>query len=47
MQRRVPDNRLARELVGYEPRLPIESIIAAVVEDTRAAEALVKGTNRR
>lgn len=47
MQRRVPDNRLARELVGYEPRLPIESIIAAVVEGTRAAEALVKGTNRR
>lgn len=35
MQRRVPNNALAAELIGYEPRLALERIIDAVVEDVR------------
>lgn len=35
MQRRVPNNALAAELIGYEPRLALERIVDAVVEDVR------------
>ena len=35
MQRRVPNNALAAELIGYEPRLPLEGIIDAVVQGER------------
>lgn len=35
MQRRVPNNSLAAELIGYEPRLPLERIIDSVVEGVR------------
>ncbi|PPF78181.1 NAD-dependent epimerase/dehydratase family protein [Pseudoclavibacter sp. Z016] len=35
MQRRVPNNQLAAELIGYEPRLPLERIVDAVVDGVR------------
>ncbi|KAB1662557.1 NAD-dependent epimerase/dehydratase family protein [Pseudoclavibacter chungangensis] len=35
MQRRVPDNTLAGEIVGYEPKIPLEEIIETVAEDQR------------
>jgi UDP-glucose 4-epimerase len=35
MQRRVPDTTRARELVGFEPTVGLEEIIAMVVEDQR------------
>lgn len=35
MQRRVPDNSLAAELIGYEPLLPLEGIVDSVIEEVR------------
>ena len=35
MQRRVPDTTRARELVGFEPTVPLNEIIAMVVQDQR------------
>jgi UDP-glucose 4-epimerase len=37
MPRRVPDISKIRELVGYEPKVPLEDIIRSVIEHMRAS----------
>lgn len=46
MQRRVPDNTRARELVGFVPRTGIDQIIAHVARDLRERRAAA-GASRR
>ena len=35
MQRRVPDTTRARELVGFDPQVGLDEILAMVVQDQR------------
>jgi len=43
MRRRVPDNSLAHELVGYVPRTPVDEIIRRVAEDIAAHTHVQRG----